>query len=125
LVEQHQNKEEDWFAKNAPKEDADAHPVTAKPSSSDVPAKFNMEFATPLASEVNIEEVKTINWSMGTAYGVESIETKDGQTLYPTPAPSRWLYLFAAILPVFGFALPWSVVRAVGWVGAGFFVNPK
>lgn len=40
-------------------------------------------------------------------------------------APSRWLYLLAATLPLLGFFLPWGLVRAVGWVGAGFSATPK
>jgi hypothetical protein len=84
-----------------------------------------MEDAVPLPSEVNAGGIKTINWAKGWAYTVESIETEDGQTLYPTPAPSRWLYLLAAICPVLGFALPWGLIRAVGWVGAGFLATSR
>ena len=67
--------------------------------------------------------VKAIHWTQN--LGVASIETDDGKTLYPTPAPSRWLYLLAAILPMLGFALPWGLIRAVGWVGAGFVAGSK
>jgi hypothetical protein len=77
----------------------------------------------PPNSTVNKEGIKAINWSR--ALGVESIETEDGQILYPTPAPNRWLYLFAAILPLLGFVLPWGLIRAVGWVGAGFFASTQ
>jgi hypothetical protein len=45
--------------------------------------------------------------------------------LYPAPAPSLWLYLFAAILPLLGFILPFGLIRAVGWVGAGFVASSK
>ena len=62
--------------------------------------------------------IKTIHW--GHDYGVESIETEDGQTLYPTPAPSAWMFLLVAVFPVLGFFIPWGAVRAIGWVGAGF-----
>jgi hypothetical protein len=58
-------------------------------------------------------------------YGVESIETEDGQTLYPTPAPAAWEYLLVAIFPVLGFLIPWGAIRAIGWVGAGFVAGPK
>ena len=87
--------------------------------------KYTIENAdgTPLASEVNKGGIGTINWNRD--YVVESIETQDGQTFYPIPAPSRWLYLFAAILPLLGFALPWGLIRAVGWVGAGFLASTK
>jgi hypothetical protein len=62
--------------------------------------------------------IKTIHW--GHDYGVESIETEDGQTLYPTPAPSAWMFLLVALFPVLGFFIPWGAVRAIGWAGAGF-----
>jgi hypothetical protein len=77
----------------------------------------------PADSEVNKEGIKAIHWTKN--YAVESIETEDGQTFYPAPAPNRWLYLLAAIFPLLGFALPWGLIRAVGWVGAGFSANPK
>jgi hypothetical protein len=67
---------------------------------------------------VNSGGIGTINWSHH--YGFKSIETQDGQTLYPTPAPSAWLYLFIALLPILGFLIPWGAIRAIGWVGAGF-----
>lgn len=93
-----------------------------------VPTKFSaaeMKNAIPLASELNAGDIRAINWSKGMSYTIESIETVDGQILYSTPAPSRWLYLFAATFPLLGFALPWGLIRAVGWVGAGFFSSKK
>jgi hypothetical protein len=77
----------------------------------------------PPFSKVNEGGIETINW--GHDYGVESIEATDGQTLYPTAAPSAWLYLLIALLPLLGFLIPWSVIRAVGWVGAGFVASAK
>jgi hypothetical protein len=75
-------------------------------------------YALPNSSHVNRGGIETINWKNG--YAVASIETEDGQTLNPTAAPSAWLYLFIVLLPLFGFLIPWGVVRAIGWVGAGF-----
>jgi hypothetical protein len=72
----------------------------------------------PVPSEVNKGGIRTINWDEG--FGVYSIETEDGQTLYPTPAPSEWNYLWVALFPVLGFFIPWGAVRAIGWVGVGF-----
>jgi hypothetical protein len=71
-----------------------------------------------LPSKVNQGGIKSIHWTDD--YGVESIETEDGQTLYPTPVPSAWVYLLAALFPVLGFFIPWGAIRAIGWVGAGF-----
>ena len=66
--------------------------------------------------------IEAIHWTDD--YGVKSIETEDGQTLYPTPAPSGWLYLLVALFPVVGFFVPWGAIRAIGWVGAGF-IKPQ
>ena len=100
--------------------------IAEQPSPSDVPSKFSSEVVvTPLASEVNTGDVKTINWSPGKDYRVESIETQDGQTLYPTPAPSAWTYLLLALFPILGFFIPWGTIRAIGWVGAGFIQSSK
>jgi hypothetical protein len=67
--------------------------------------------------------IKTINWNKSD--GVESIETEDGQTLYPAPAPGAWSYVVIALFPLLGFFIPWGAVRAIGWVGAGFIAGPK
>jgi hypothetical protein len=69
-------------------------------------------------SEVNKEGIKDIYWSND--LDVASIQTEDGQTLYPASAPSAWLYLLTATFPILGFFVPWGVVRSIGWVGAGF-----
>ena len=78
---------------------------------------------TGQAVEFNPDHLKTIHWTKD--LGVESLDTVDGKTLYPPPAPSRWLYLLAAICPVLGFALPWGLIWAVGWVGAGFLATSR
>jgi hypothetical protein len=64
--------------------------------------------------------VKTIHWTKDNE--VESIETEDGQILFPTPTPATSLYLLIALLPVLGFIVAWGAVCAIGWVGAGFTV---
>ncbi len=63
--------------------------------------------------------IEAIHWTDD--YGVESIVTRDGQTIYPTPLPAAWTYLLIALFPVLGFFISWSAIRAFGWVGAGFF----
>jgi hypothetical protein len=54
------------------------------------------------------------------ASGIYSITADDGRKLYPTSAPGSWSYLLIAILPIFGFFIPWGAIRAIGWVGSGF-----
>jgi hypothetical protein len=86
-------------------------------------AQVDWGTSIPLPSAVSKGGIETINWSHD--YGVASIETDDGQTLYPTAAPSAWLYLLIALLPLFGFIIPWGVVRVIGWTLAGFVASPK
>lgn len=66
--------------------------------------------------------IRAIHWTGDK--GVESIETTDGRTLYPTPMPGGWTYLVIALCPFLGFSISWGLVRAVGWVGAGFLASP-
>ena len=89
------------------------------------PTKSELNVVTPLPSEVNKGGIKIIRWAQGTGYGVSSIETEDGETLYPTPAPGAWSYAGIAILPFLGFFIPWGAVRMIGWVVTGFVTGPK
>lgn len=68
--------------------------------------------------EVNKGGIKTIHWTKNN--DIESIETEDGQKLFPTPAPAASKYLLLALFPVLGFFIPWGTVRATEWVWAGF-----
>ena len=76
-----------------------------------------------VATEVHEQGIKTIHWTGD--YRVGSIETEDGQTLSPAPAPPTWTYLLVGILPAFGFFVPWGAVRAIEWVGAGYKRSPE
>ena len=86
-------------------------------------AVLDMSKSIPIPSVVMKNGIKAVNWNHD--YGVESIETEDGQTLYPTLAPSAWLYLLIVLFPVLGFFIPWGTIRALGWVGAGFVQPAK
>jgi hypothetical protein len=108
---------------NAATAEPDDFADIAKPLPSNIPKKFNLEYVVPIPSEINTDVIKTINWGMGKNYDVESLEIEDGTTISRTALPSRWIYLFAAILPVIGFALPWGLIRSVQWVATGFLVN--
>lgn len=82
------------------------------------PVVFDMSTSIPIPSVVMKGGIKAINWSHN--YGVESIETEDGQIIIPTPAPAIWEYLLVALFPLLGFFIPWGVILAIGWVVAGF-----
>jgi len=77
----------------------------------------------PWNQQVDKGGIKTIHWTDANEIG--SIETEDGQTLYPTPTPAAWEYLLVALFPIFGFFVPWGAIRAIGWVGAGFKESSK
>ncbi len=72
---------------------------------------------------VHRDGIEVIHW--GKNLEIESIETQDGQALYPTPAPRLGSYVLLALLPVLGFFIPWGAVRTIGWVGAGFAETSK
>jgi hypothetical protein len=76
-----------------------------------------------VATEVHEQGIKTIHWTGD--YRVASIETEDGQTLYPTSTPPTRTYLLIVLLPIIGFFVPWGAVRAIGWVGAGYKGSPQ
>jgi predicted small secreted protein len=67
---------------------------------------------------VNKGGIKTIHWTKDN--GIESIETEDEQTLFPTPEPAAWEYLLVALFPVLGFFVPWGTLCAADWARAGF-----
>lgn len=99
---------------NPPQEEHPSLPAT-------LPSGFNGWNITP--SIVQQDGIKLIGWNKG--YQVAFIETQDGQTLHPTPTPGARSYVLIAILPLLGFFIPWGAVRAIGWVGAGFFQSPN
>ena len=72
----------------------------------------------PWEQQVDKGGIKTIHWTKDN--GVESLETEDGQYLFPTPAPSALEYLWIPLSLLLGFFVPWGAVRAIGWVVAGF-----
>ncbi len=76
-----------------------------------------------IAVKVDRDGIKTIHLTKD--YAVESIETQDGQTLYPTPQPSLWLYIQVALLPILGFVIPWGAIHAFRWVTVGFLQMPN
>jgi predicted membrane chloride channel (bestrophin family) len=82
-----------------------------------------LDLSAGLSSHLHKDGIDTITWSNGCQ--ISSITTEDGETVYPTPAPGAWSYVLIAVLPLLGFFIPWAVVRAIGWVGAGFVASPK
>jgi hypothetical protein len=53
-------------------------------------------------SDPNRGGIKEIVWTKD--FGVKYFESEDGQTLYPTPAPSAWEYLLIALFPSLDFS---------------------
>lgn len=90
------------------------------PQSDSPPAELRRD---DVALGVDAGGIKTVTWNR--KLKIESLEMEDGETLYPTPKPSMWSYGLIVILPIFGFFVPWGVVRAIGWAGAGFVVATK
>jgi len=99
-------------------------PKTGEPQLDPSSGEPMLDWSTsiPIPSQVNKGGIMTINW--GENYAVASIETADGETLSPTPAPAGWQYLLGALFPFLGFLIPWGAVRSIGWVLAGF-VQPS
>lgn len=88
--------------------------------------QLSPEKQTKLFNQVRslrLNGIRAIHWTQD--LGIASIETDEGQTLYPTPTPSRWLYIWSATLPLIGFLSPWGMVRALEWVRAGFTASAK
>lgn len=90
-------------------------------------AYFGLEGKGPHSSAIDDpihkDGIEVIHWTKN--LNVASIDTQDGQTLYPTPAPGAGSYLLICILPLLGFFIPWGAIRAIGWVGAGFSLVSK
>ena len=88
---------------------------------SDIPPPGYAKLGSQL--QANGAGIKAINWTEDCK--VENLETDAGEWLYPELAPRFWEYPLIALLPVFGFLIPWGAIRAIGWVGAGFVAGPK
>ncbi|HEY4356164.1 MAG TPA: hypothetical protein VGN16_10490 [Acidobacteriaceae bacterium] len=69
--------------------------------------------------QVGKDGIESIHWTRDSAIGF--IVVDDGHFLFPTPAPSAREYLLVVLFPVVGFFIPWGIIRAIGWVGSGFF----
>jgi hypothetical protein len=110
----------DYAPKSRPSQASDGPWNDYAPATNAAPVVLDMSRSIPIPSELELNKsgVKAINWSHD--FSVESINTEDGQTLYPTPAPAWSAYALVVIFPILGFFIPWGVIRAVGWVAVGF-----
>lgn len=84
----------------------------------------------PDSDTVNKNGIKTIHWDAKRALSggnieVAFMEMEDGATLYPVDLPAPWQYGLVFLFPVLGFFVPWGAIRAVTWIGQGFFQNSK
>jgi len=57
-------------------------------------------------------------------YTVVSFEEQGALPFELEPAPSAWEYCWCAFLPILGFFIPWTGVRLIAWVLAGFAARP-
>jgi hypothetical protein len=88
------------------------------------------KFIRSLSAEERIQFAADMGWNDGIKsveydkdFGIVSILTMKGETVYPAERPSRWMAVLIVALPVFGYFIPWGVVRAIGWVGVGFVTS--
>jgi hypothetical protein len=61
-------------------------------------------------SVVDRGEISVVRWNADLR--IASIETREGQNLYPTPLPPWWTYPLIVLFPILGFLIPWGTVRA-------------
>lgn len=55
---------------------------------------------------------------------VQSIVLTTGEHLYQREAPALGAFLVPILYPLVGFLVPWGAIRAITWIGMGFF-EPK
>jgi hypothetical protein len=101
----------DPYAQQKRSNELPAQPGTESDPQSTPSNEVVLGFSTynPPPTEVNAGGIKVIHWTRG--YGVESLETEDGKTIYPTPEPSYWAYFLIAMCPVVGYFIPWAAVQ--------------
>jgi hypothetical protein len=61
-------------------------------------------------SVIDRGEISVVRWNADLR--IASIETREGQNLYPTPLPPWWTYPLIVLFPILGFLIPWGTVRA-------------
>ena len=100
---------EDWNKMSKDNQDAVIRSLSAEEKT---------KFATDMGWN---DGIKSVEYNKD--FNVVSIGTMDGQTVYPAVPPSQWTALLIAALPILGYFIPWGLIRAIGWVGAGFVTS--
>jgi hypothetical protein len=67
--------------------------------------------------------ISTIDYSRSAVdqpFEIDSFEKASGEHIRKTDFPPFSDYLFVAVIPMLGFLVPWGLMKALAWVGAGF-----
>ena len=95
-------------------------PITPPPQTSPAGTiTFNLKDATPVTpAQIT---------SQGVPLDMSTYKPFASQTPLNEPPrkPTLWAYILVAIYPILGFVVPWGTIRAVVWVGAGFYDDSK
>jgi hypothetical protein len=96
--------QKDWFTRHAPPEDR------KKMASAETKGRID-----------GVDQF-TVEPSSGR---IVAIEISTGESVQRVDPPAPQAYLFPLLYPLFGFLLPWGVIRVVTWVGCGFFAENR
>jgi hypothetical protein len=56
---------------------------------------------------------------------ITSIQLSTGELLSRTPPPTLAAWIALPLYPLVGFLIPWGAIRALTWVGSGFFQSSQ
>jgi hypothetical protein len=66
----------------------------------------------------NSDRIRSVTFANGQVYSIRLI---DGTTLIQEPGEPFYSYLVEFALPFIGFLAPWLTIKALVWIGSGFF----
>lgn len=72
--------------------------------------------------EVTGPWVKDLYWQDG---HVDYFVLGDGSFVFDARRPPVWAFLLALLCPVFGFLIPWGVVKTLSWMGVEYFAKKQ
>ena len=114
---------EDWFEANKPKEaetgSRERH--MAKPWEKYQQRWWENDPIVQGTVQVNAGGINSVTIDGGL---VSTIELSTGESVQRTASPALYAYFQPLLYPLLGFFLPWGAIRALTWIGVGFF-EPK